>query len=116
MPEIKQLRVVVGSFGKAGVMTGDLLTLKGDDHVVETKKSKQAYEYYTFTDGTKGRLPLDSEVNISRNEPTLEEAAAETLTAFARKMRRMHDESIKAVDSGVELIHSQFKAARDKGN
>lgn len=116
MPELKQLRVVVGGRMAQGVMRGDLMTLKGDDRVVETTVEKQSYEYYTFTDGTKGRLPLDSEVNVQRNVPTPEEDAADNLARFARKMREYHDHAFKSLDKSMEVLTGSYRAARDKGN
>jgi hypothetical protein len=116
MPELKQLRVVVGSLGKSGVMIGDTMTIRGDDRVVESANPKQAYVYYTFTDGTKGRLPMDCEVNVQRNTPTVEEEAADRLGQFARSMRRKHDEVFHNLDHQVQTLHDNFKSLRTKGH
>lgn len=117
MPELKMLKVVVGDMYKNGVMIGDQVTLMNRrEGVVETAAEKQSYVYYTLTNGEKGRLPIGHEVTVMREVPTEEEDAAEQLRRFAKKMRQYHDHSFKSMDDSVEVLYSQYKAARAKGN
>lgn len=116
MPKKIELRVeAVNNYSK-GIRKGDFLTLpRGVSGMVQLMEAKQTYLHITLVGGTKGRLPLGSEINVTREVPTDDEQNLFEMKHVERKVMENHEHYRKAILSGLNKLRETHKKRTEAG-
>lgn len=115
MPKQVEVRVVVGDHGKEGLQPGDVIagTVKGTMEVTGIElKQKWAFIY----DGNvRIKLPIGSEVNVTRNEPTDAELLNDRLGRFSKRVIEKIAEAKAAPMREVNMLNMKHQEGRKAG-
>lgn len=116
MPVSKQIRVEARNHYGKGLRKGDFLTLpRGISGCVESMDEKQSYIHITLVGGTKGRLPIGSEINVTREVPTEDEENNHQLVYIFRKVDELTKSSKATMTNQLKKLNDSFKEGMAKG-
>ncbi len=136
MPKQVEMRVIVGGHRKENLRVGDMITAQYSGEVVKIEeKVKWAFTtvrtkpYTKVGDTATGRqqqvhvtagnhrfkLPIGSEVNITREMPTDEEELAEKIDRFYERMVRNIKEAKVAPAKAFQAMSARFQEGRKQG-
>lgn len=108
MPVQKQFRVVVAERG-GGIHIGDQIMLpRGITGLVESLETKATYQHVTLVGGTRGRFPIGSEVNVTREVPTDTEQDNEELQKIAERVSRVCFDSKNNLETSLDRLNDRF--------
>lgn len=116
MPVKKELRVEATNHYGKGIRLGDFLTLpRGISGIVESLETKTTYLHVTLVSGTKGRLPLKSEVNVCREVPTEDEENAAGMSVVTEEVMKNWKHFKSAMNNGLSKLREVHKDRMAKG-
>lgn len=125
MPTTVQLKVIVGARGAEGLRTGDTVTIKGRAGVVQSMRELTTNMEVTLVDHSlqssdqettwTRRVPLDSEINVLRTQPTEEEQLQADLEKFAEMCSTKWEQLNRAMYARLSSIQTALHDGMAKG-
>ncbi len=116
MPVTREMRVVVGARGGEGLKLGDVVTIKGLTGCVSSYRELNTNMEIILSDGTANitrRVPLDSEINVLRTEPTDEERVMAELDKLRREADKRWERHNGLMYSRIGTINGRFHEGMD---
>lgn len=104
MPKQVDIKVVVGERG-GGLKRGDYIVYGSRSGHVSHVEEKVKWAFVNTQEGERFKVPLDTEVLVTREEPTEEERASDRMADFTRRHMRSIQMSRKNVADMLKSIH-----------